>query len=113
MSASWPNEGQLTTARCPDPILSAQLSATALRLAAARVPVDAAGEELCGIADRRGDPLAKRAGLMIDAAAVRPVSAEYRAAVRLLIAAPAPRRTSSRGWVEIGRRRGLNRSPAF
>jgi hypothetical protein len=39
------------------------------------------------MANGRGDLLAERAGLMIDAVSVRPVTAEYRAAVRLLIAA--------------------------
>ena len=39
------------------------------------------------MANGRGDLLAEQAGLMIDAASVRPVTAEYRAAVRLLIAA--------------------------
>jgi hypothetical protein len=55
-SASWPNEGRLTTARCPDRILSAQLCGTALRRAAARVPVDVAVEELRGMANGRGQP---------------------------------------------------------
>jgi hypothetical protein len=40
----------------------------ALRLAAARVPVDVAVEELRGMANGRGDLLAGPAGLIIDAA---------------------------------------------
>jgi hypothetical protein len=56
-------------------------------VAAARVPVDVAVEELRGMANGRGYLLAEQAGLMIDAVSVRPVTAEYRAPVRLLIAA--------------------------
>jgi hypothetical protein len=58
---------------------------SALRLAAARIPVDVAVGKLRGMANGRGDLLAEQAGLMIDAVSVRPVTAEYRAAVRLLI----------------------------
>jgi hypothetical protein len=64
------------------------------------------------MANGRGDLLAERAGLMIDAVSVRPVTAEYRAAVRLLIR-PSAEEDQLAGWVEIGRQRGLNRSPAF
>jgi hypothetical protein len=45
--------------------LSAQLCGTALRLAAARIPVDVTVEELRGMANGRGDLLAEPAGLMI------------------------------------------------
>jgi hypothetical protein len=84
----------------PGPILSAQLCGTALRLAAERVPVDVAVEELRCMANGRGDLLAEPAGLMIDAAPVRPVTAEYRAAVRLL-SRPAPARTSLQAGSEM------------
>jgi hypothetical protein len=63
-STSWPNEGRLTTTRCPDRIL-VRSALTALRLAAARIPVDVTVEELRGMANGRGDLLAEPAELMI------------------------------------------------
>jgi hypothetical protein len=63
-----PERGSADHRECLDPILSAQLCGTALRLAAARVPVDVAVEELRGMANGRRDLLAEPAGLMIDAA---------------------------------------------
>jgi hypothetical protein len=69
-------------------------------------------EELRCMANGRGDLLAEPAGLMIDAAPVRPVTAEYRAAVRLLIAAAATR-TSSPAGSEIDRQRESAPQPSI
>ena len=49
---------------------------------------------------------------MIDAASVRPVTAGYRAAVRLVIAAGADEDQLA-GWVEIGRQRGSAPQPSI
>jgi hypothetical protein len=70
-------------------------------------------EELRGKANGRGDLLAEQAGLMIDAVSVRPGDSGVPGRGQIADCGPAPRRTSSPGWVEIGRQRGLNRSPAF
>jgi hypothetical protein len=75
-------------------------------------PVDAAVEELRGMANGRGDLLAEQAGLLIDAASVRPVTAEYRAALRLLMAAGADEDQLA-GWVELGRQRGSAPQPSI
>jgi hypothetical protein len=91
----------MTHRRTLDRILSAQLSGWPRH-----GPVDAAVDELRGMANGRGDLLAEQAGLMIDAVSVRPVTAEYRAAVKLLIAARrrgGPARPAGSRWAAARR----------